>query len=1075
MIFERQFFLNEYDDIYGIIKQIKEDPHYNKSSSILIKDLSPKIPYEISVRHNNILNQELKNCQIFGLAINNRDGDFNDYRGKIRAIFFETSYIKVISLQCEDNDFESLAKKIKADLITIKNLKAVEIISSVKSHCFYKFIETISEDLPDVCFYGAESGFADPNLDNSSQHYSNVFEENMNSDKCYIDKSFNISYAKEQYVIGGNRVLRNGIVMALYAGEELQIKAECLFGWKIVGKELTVTSVTDDNIVETIDDMPATHIYHKYLNVPNDKNLLRNICEFPLVIQRNGFNIPRIPYICDAQKRLHFGADLKLGEKLRFSYAIPQKIITKAEKTAKSFDEFNPESLCLYVCPSRVMFLRHEKIKDVDQFKHLLPNVSGTMGNSEIFKFRGQGGVLNASLIAVGFKECINCDHTEQAQIIPQTQQNNLSSELPEEEDNSPKYNIGGIETPTMPLSDRLGFFLKAITSELESALDEAKKATNVKSQFLSNMSHEIRTPINTILGMNEMILRESNQSNIREYAFNIQRAGETLLGLINDILDFSKIEAGKLELINNEYELKNVISDLYALLKFRAEQKQLQLKVVIDKNLPSSMVADELRLKQILTNLLTNAIKYTKKGSVTFCIEKKGFSENEVIIHFSVKDTGIGIRGEDIPKLTQAFERIDEIHNRTIEGTGLGLNIVVQLLKQMNSKLEVKSEFGKGSEFSFDLKQVVINKEPIGEFHPETGNLDKNNNTPEHSFIAPDAKILAVDDTSMNLSVIKSLLKRTRIQIDTALSGFDCLKMFEQNHYDLILLDHRMPLMDGIETLHKLKESEKYTQRPIPVIALTANVINGAKELYMKEGFTGYISKPVKPSKLEKILIKQLPKELVTLVDIEQNKAVSENSSLPDWLLKQKLISTSTGIEFCGSENDYFETLKIFANSIDENIAMLDSSLSATDLKSFTIKVHAVKSSARIIGALELSEQAKSLEDLGNKGNLETIRVNYPEFKDMYIKVKDILSSLVDSNEAVVEKQEMSDGDYKNLIENIKMAAESYDYELLSMITATADDYKVKQNKQEYFEKMLNAAKIPDWDLINKYLKELE
>ena len=333
-----------------------------------------------------------------------------------------------------------------------------------------------------------------------------------------------------------------------------------------------------------------------------------------------------------------------------------------------------------------------------------------------------------------------------------------------------------------------------------------ALKASQTKSDFLSNMSHEIRTPINAILGMDEMILRESKDKNILEYAENLRHAGNNLLGIVNDILDFSKIEAGKMEIINVEYSLSSLLNDLVNMIQKRAEKKNLKLIVNADENLPSVLYGDEIRIKQIVTNILTNAVKYTEKGSVTLNVNFEPHDENSIWLKVSVVDTGIGIKEEDIEKLFKAFERIEEERNRTIEGTGLGMNITQQLLSMMESHLDVSSVYGEGSTFSFKLAQKIVNSEPLGNFSDAFKSSLTQHKEYHEKFTAPNAKILVVDDTVMNLTVVKGLLKQTKIQIDTAESGYECLDLVKKNHYDIIFLDHRTPGLDGIETLQKMR-----------------------------------------------------------------------------------------------------------------------------------------------------------------------------------------------------------------------------------------------------------------------------
>ncbi|WP_303758253.1 response regulator, partial [Selenomonas ruminantium] len=391
------------------------------------------------------------------------------------------------------------------------------------------------------------------------------------------------------------------------------------------------------------------------------------------------------------------------------------------------------------------------------------------------------------------------------------------------------------------------------LAQELNQKAETAAAANEAKSTFLSNMSHEIRTPINAVLGMNEMILRESREPNVIEYAENIHTAGSTLLGLINDILDFSKIEAGKMEIVPVDYDLSSVFNDLVNMIHTRADAKGLELLLDFDQETPKLLYGDEIRIKQVITNILTNAVKYTEKGSVTFSVkfERVPDDPDSVLLCVAVKDTGIGIKPEDMEKLFSKFERIEEKRNRNVEGTGLGMTITLNLLEKMGSSLQVESTYGVGSTFSFKLRQRVVKWEPLGDYKASYQELLKGHKKYREKFTAPEALVLMVDDNPMNLTVFKSLIKQTKVQVDTANDGDEGLLLAKEKKYDIIFLDHMMPGKDGIETLHELKKQESGPNRNTPVICLTANAISGAREQYIEAGFNDYLTKPIDTDKL--------------------------------------------------------------------------------------------------------------------------------------------------------------------------------------------------------------------------------
>ena len=401
-------------------------------------------------------------------------------------------------------------------------------------------------------------------------------------------------------------------------------------------------------------------------------------------------------------------------------------------------------------------------------------------------------------------------------------------------------------------------------TKQLIELKEDAERANEAKSSFLARMSHEIRTPINAVLGMNEMILREAESDSIREYATNIHSAGKVLLSIINDILDLSKIDSGKMELIETDYNMGNVLLDIENMISMRAEEKGLNFQIITEANMPKMLHGDETRIKQCITNLLTNSVKYTHEGSVTFQVDFVDNNDGTINLWISVSDTGIGIKEKDLYMLFDPFIRLDMRKNRTIQGTGLGLSITKRLLEMMGGNLTVESTYGKGSTFSFVVPQNIAGKELLGDYRKTTGDAEMPDSPERKMFIAPNAQILAVDDTRVNITVVKGLLKRLKVQFDSALSGQECLNKVKEKHYDIILLDHMMPEMDGIETLHNMQQMEEYIQNKPVVIALTANAIVGAKEEYLKEGFADYLSKPIDAVQLEDMIRQYLPDELI-------------------------------------------------------------------------------------------------------------------------------------------------------------------------------------------------------------------
>lgn len=405
---------------------------------------------------------------------------------------------------------------------------------------------------------------------------------------------------------------------------------------------------------------------------------------------------------------------------------------------------------------------------------------------------------------------------------------------------------------------------LKESTRLSEILAKKADAANKSKTEFLANMSHEIRTPLNAVLGLNEMVLRETKDEAIRNYSVDIKSYGHAMLGLVNDLLDMSKIEAGKVELIISDYDLSEVIYTVGNMISMRAADKGLTFNLDVDPRIPRKLSGDEMKIRQIITNILTNAVKYTETGSVDFTVSYDVYNSTTDKLCFTVSDTGIGMKPEAIEHLFTPFERLDEVKNKYIEGTGLGMSITQNYLKLMDSKLNVESVYGAGSTFSFTILQEVVDKAPIGDFEAVSKRFRAKSKIYKASFTAKDATVLVVDDTSVNLKVFCGLLKETLLKIDTASSGFEAIELCKENKYDCIFIDHMMPKMDGIETLGAIKQFSGENNTNTPMIAMTANISEDAKETYRSLGFSDYISKPLPPSELEALLIRHLPKEKV-------------------------------------------------------------------------------------------------------------------------------------------------------------------------------------------------------------------
>lgn len=584
----------------------------------------------------------------------------------------------------------------------------------------------------------------------------------------------------------------------------------------------------------------------------------------------------------------------------------------------------------------------------------------------------------------------------------------------------------------------------------------QTEDANRAKTNFVSNMSHEIRTPMNSIVGITEILLRSRHSPKEQEYLLNIQSSGRVLLTIINDVLDCSKMEAGKMQLFDEPYDTCSLFHDLRISMENRIGHSGLELIYDIDQDIPCKLKGDMGRIRQVIINLVNNAIKYTEKGSVRFSVHVRQKNTDKVMLYYEVADTGIGIRKEDQKILFDAFQRVEMDRNRYVEGTGLGLTISQNLVNMMGGVIEVESEYGKGSRFFFTIEQTIIDPTPVSAVNY---NGQKDNVTEKEAeclFIAPEAHILLVDDNELNLVVAKELLKPLRMQIDTAENGLQAVKMVRGSQYDLVLMDHMMPVMDGIEAAKAIRALPEDKYQKLPIIALTANAMVDARKEFLNAGMNGFVAKPIDFARICNQLKLWLPKDLVRDVPKEEAKKLLADD-LSDREIQpedpQMGFSFEEGVKHCGSKAALMKTIRIFYRTIDSKANKIEQCLKEGLISDYVIEIHALKSSALLIGAVPLSEAAKELEDYGKQGKTEVLEEKTPDVLTLYRDFKDILKPYADKEEAA--RQEASNGEWCQALQQIHQCIEQFDLDGVDRIMEKLEEYQIPECIRESMDQL--------------------
>lgn len=606
------------------------------------------------------------------------------------------------------------------------------------------------------------------------------------------------------------------------------------------------------------------------------------------------------------------------------------------------------------------------------------------------------------------------------------------------------------------------------------------RENSEIKTQFLANMSHEIRTPLNAILGFNEVILRKSKEEAIRGYAHEIQSAGNNLKGIINSILDISKIESGKLEIYSVEYNVVTMLDGIVSMFETLATKKGLIVLTDIDEKIPISLIGDENHITQIITNIMSNAVKYTERGSVTLKVELLEMPEDMPTckLKVSVKDTGIGIKEEDLSKLSEKFSRFDREKNYSVEGTGLGMSIVVQLLKAMNTEMKVDSVYGEGSTFSFEIDQSVVDHTPMGSFTERRKNNAKEGQE-TYDFIAPDASILIVDDVQMNLDTAKALLEQYEVKIDTALSGKEALEKVQVKRYDMVLMDHMMPGMDGVQTTEAIRnlavEYENVYYACIPIIALTANAVVGMKEHFLQAGMQDFVSKPIEVDVLHEAIKKWLPKDKIVQVTKKEEPVKDEKAAEDDgWGQVPEGFEKAVAKTYCPTYDLFSRNIKTYANNCNSTCDKLLAYKRVGDGNNYMIIVHGLKSTSKMIGRVDISEIALAHEMHCKNGEPELAFEDTENLLEIYKKCCREIKAFLGEEETEPETScGMSEDDYSALMKRIKEAAENFDMATFMDLEDELSNITPPDSRKEQFEKVKELVSNTEFGDVEELLSE--
>lgn len=1024
------FAVHNENEVYELIENVGLINAYQKARSTLLKIFVSSVS---KVRVDQLLQvcrQSMPGIKTAGLSQDDSEENGTEDLVRLSFSFFEESEVDTRSYNLKETAIPDMIEDVRLYIESLEDVRHVELFFSGRSIPVSMITEKISAGMQDISFSGAIAGV----------------------------------YNREDTFVLGDQIYPEGLTVIVYSGKTLEVLVDKRAGWRPVSRVFRASAeeisggVVGDTCLTHLGGSPAAQVYRDYLGLGEEYALVPNIGEFPIILNRDGEECLRVPLAAGDEGQLYCYGDIRSDEEVRLGYGCAESLEKEAERGGDAVEAFCPEAVNLYICSARSAIMGRRNGREINNYLRSCLTLSYAYTRSAITVLNGKGGLSGGALLCIAFREG----------------EKNTKRKLALLHDPSSE-----VVSKVKPLDERMFSFLSRTMNELQDMAIEANSANIAKSQFLSNMSHEIRTPINIVLGMDEIILRESDSPEIRRLASNIKVAGTMLQSLVNGILDFSRIESGHMELNVAEFDAREMIRDFVVLAKAHSRNAEVSFRSQIDSEIPRLLCGDISKIRQCVLNLISNADKYTEKGEVVLAVQLLEKQQDSCRVRFMVTDTGTGIREEDISRLTTAFERL-EAQNSSIEGTGLGLSITVRLLELMSSELKVESIYGKGSKFYFDLQMPYKEGDGIGD-SPTIEAITEAHTT---TLNLKNVHILAVDDAPLNLEVIRGLLEPTGIQMDSAENGKTCLRLAKERAYDLILLDHRMPEMDGVEVLKRLREPGAMKTPGIPVICLTANAVGNVRQEYINIGFTDYLAKPVQVSSLEEMLRRYIGKEKVIektaaeeTVHRQEMSGEQASAALPGELLGIPGLYPDAGIQYCGNIPNYLGALKLYVAGIPETAEKMKAALGSDDYQQFGLLAHSVKSTSKAVGVMEISGFSAAMEEAANNLNYGVLKMHGHVLVEKYIDMgKQLTAYFAEQDTDKTEKSEgaeISAEELRDAWETMLELSVHYDYDSIQDVLGALKEYSYPVWAEKKIKAVEEAAGKPDWEVLKQLLTE--